>query len=457
MPATPLPVQPPASPTPRLDRTSPWWWWVCLTLGLGGCATAERSAERHTDANRVQAEAMNQQLLLNIVRARGGEAMHFSRIPEIALPLPASTLGSLAIPFGVGTKSANTITGQIGASTASARVVPQDSQEFMQGIQQPVAPTLLGFYLDQGWPKRLVLSLFIEQIVVRNADGQHQFLDGHPASPVRLRFYQWLDALGELRPTVQLKGEPKDSRRFGPALPASAFESLSAVLAMRNAGWSLEPVEGTDRFQAYRPEERRPFLSLERTECLHVLERGFGLGAPLASDADPSGATVAGFNGEQEAQASKGDSRSKLMLTLRSPMAMIYYLGELARHGGMAEALTWEPVVVCPTRDTNAPTAPDAQKLAQRHAQLFPMNLRIGEPDAAREALPRDCSYSPGAAPTPTAAPSYVSVEHRGCRYAVHQQTAHDLTAQAMRLVGEVLQLQYKGLAAPATVRIEVP
>ena len=132
---------------------------------LSGCATVVDIAERHRDANLVQEQVMNQQLLLNIVRASHRQPLHFSRIPYIKLPLISSAPWDLSIPFGVvGAYGRNSAKSSVGGALITVEVSPQDSQEFIQGITTPVKLTQMDFYFQQGWPKQLVLYLTVEEL-----------------------------------------------------------------------------------------------------------------------------------------------------------------------------------------------------------------------------------------------------------------------------------------------------
>ena len=46
-----------------------------------------------------------------------------------------------------------------------------NSQEFMRGITQPVPPSTMLYYLDQGWPQQLVLHMFVRSIEFYDALG----------------------------------------------------------------------------------------------------------------------------------------------------------------------------------------------------------------------------------------------------------------------------------------------
>lgn len=425
--------------------------FLLATAGmLCACSTVEQLADRHTDANQVQAEATNQQLLLNVVRASLREPMHFSRIPEVALPLASTSLAGLTIPFGNGTNKEYTLSGQATASAQTVRVVPQDSQEFTQGLLQPVSAGLLAYHLDQGWPRRLVLTLMVERVIVKTSDGElvldgHTLAAGEDAADARAQaFYRWLDAVARLAPAIE-PGED-EVKAAGPAMAAaSAASQLAGLAALRasgaqlketTSGWQPVATRSTSRLRVRDPACLARLSAALAADQRLVKVKG-ALARPRLGSAAPDSVVL---SMDHTAGTSAAGA---FALILRSPSAMIYHMGELLRSGDQARSAVM-------AFQAHRCDGEDGRPSASQQAQLWPVQATV-------EAIDGGVCSSAGSQPGLRSGTPFVSVAHRGCRYTIWPGHESDRTTQALALVKQVLELQYKGAAAPSAVRLQSP
>src|SRR5262245_28346208 len=177
-------------------------WRSVLAMGvalaallLAGCAIVDKYADRAVDYN-LQAEKTQQtNLLLNIVRASLRRPMQFTGLTSITGTASASgTVGggytnqhqtpSIVDFLGVpnATNIASSAIGRVvtGTGTASGTMsggptftVPVlDTQEFYQGILQPLSPTIIDYYVKQGYQLSLLFNLFVASVEVIATDSR---------------------------------------------------------------------------------------------------------------------------------------------------------------------------------------------------------------------------------------------------------------------------------------------
>jgi hypothetical protein len=156
-------------------------------LALSACAIVDKYSDRAIEFN-LQAEKTQQQnLLLNIVRASLRRPMQFTGLASITgnatasggvaggytnqhqtpffsqfpTPPPANTLTVISrVVTGTGSATGSLSGGQ----TFTVPVL--DTQEFYQGILQPLAPQIIDYYVKQGYQLQILFDLFIASVEV---------------------------------------------------------------------------------------------------------------------------------------------------------------------------------------------------------------------------------------------------------------------------------------------------
>lgn len=453
---------------------------VLLCAGaLSGCANVVDIAERHGDANLVQERVVNQQLLLNVVRASHRQPLHFSRIPYIKLPLLSSAPWELTIPFGVvGAYGRNAAKSSVGGALITVELAPQDGQEFIQGITTPVRLSLMDFYLQLGWPKQLVLYLFVEELRLRASTVECKPLTpggsavevcaesdlvvspevvtrryrNNPGNPTQLQeFAEAVDHITECDLTVE-----SDTPKRGPRLAepwtapvAGLPEAINAgLVGFDGQGLALQlaapsrlklkpPIKvptpacdlAIDKSEDRSASEQSKSISIDLKNLLGALKsRGAIARVPSGmvggvADLKESRSGAAGTAGVGE-QLKKGDKSYAAELVMRSPDSMVYYLGEVLRGPGV--------VTVARNDDPKS------------RATLFTA-----------------CVSSVGVCANTEDAAAWV--DYWGKRYVVPRPIPdasggpNDRSMQVLGLVGQILQLQNKATAPPraTTVRVE--
>ncbi|HEX8620540.1 MAG TPA: hypothetical protein VF718_01075 [Allosphingosinicella sp.] len=144
-----------------LNRRNPLL--LALAVALAGCSHAGSVSRAATDYNRAMADARNEQLLINILRAGAREPLQFSALAEIN--------ASVNRTIGIDTVATNLITGGrdaisptlklAGSTVPSLKIQPLSSKEFTEGILRPITPETLHLFINQGWDTEFLLPLVI--------------------------------------------------------------------------------------------------------------------------------------------------------------------------------------------------------------------------------------------------------------------------------------------------------
>src|SRR6185437_602865 len=193
---------------------------------LAACAFApkETFVKAAYDYNLAVEESQNQMLLLNVVRASKRHPMYFTAISAMRGNITSSAgFGDSSIPVGGGSASAGTIAPNASYSAnPSFDLAVLDSKSFTRGILTPVPVETFQYYWDQGWPKELLLNLFVASI--KEDEGAASY--NSPGAPGYGEFQQRLGKIfcpAEKSPaecSIEFKGENDylDVPDFGRAL-----------------------------------------------------------------------------------------------------------------------------------------------------------------------------------------------------------------------------------------------
>ena len=161
-----------------------------LASVLPGCAFAPQLQRVATDQDQMIANAEDELMLRNIVRARERFPLHFLTIVEVNGDAQLSMSGSVGAGFpedslsrsfgpsgaltgSTAGRGVTAITPNLSAgvtSRPSFRAAVLATEKFQRGIQTPVSPATIAYYIDAGWPDELIMALFIERLDLYDAD-----------------------------------------------------------------------------------------------------------------------------------------------------------------------------------------------------------------------------------------------------------------------------------------------
>lgn len=165
---------------------------IFLALGTSACAFGPQLQRVAVNHNQLVANSNNELVLVNILRARDREPLHFTSVSKlsgdaqlqgtastnVAIKGPTSTvktdaLGRLVDTATLAGTEVTTPSLQLNInSKTSMDVAVWDTQEFYQGITGSVPSSTVAHYLHQGWPSDLLTYALISSVdLVAKQDG----------------------------------------------------------------------------------------------------------------------------------------------------------------------------------------------------------------------------------------------------------------------------------------------
>jgi hypothetical protein len=179
---------------------------LMLGLATSGCAFRSQVTGMAVEYNEFVAEATNRQTVVNILRARSREPLHFTSFSKVlgtarvegtaGLDLVSNGNGGEQLPQGGGfatsrrTLGATNWTPKLGVKINSGtdfEIGINATDDFWKGITTPVAPATIVHLLRQDWPKDLINYLFIQRIefAARITDPEGKIVATLPLSRFR--------------------------------------------------------------------------------------------------------------------------------------------------------------------------------------------------------------------------------------------------------------------------------
>jgi len=174
-----------------------------------GCAFRPQTTHMAVEYNDFVAEATNRQTVLNILRARNREPMHFTSISQVhgsatiegnaALSSTVSGTSTQRAPVTPGDSKLAVSQRSLAATTFTPNfsvkvdtgtdfdIAINATDDFWKGIMTPVSSDMMVYFIREGWPKDMLSYLFIERMdysATVTDDKGHKFSYGHIGSVV---------------------------------------------------------------------------------------------------------------------------------------------------------------------------------------------------------------------------------------------------------------------------------
>jgi hypothetical protein len=299
---------------------------IVATCGLAtGCSFAPVISDHSIRYNLVAAKSSNQVMLLNVLRAKDRRPMHFTALGLMRGSFSLSATGSLAAtigrnptaPFGLGA-------GVSGSSGPSFDVAILNSKKFMSGILTPVRMAQIDYYWQQGWPKEILLHLFVEKIEIKRKDNStYDICYNSPSNSTELEKFQ-----SKLR-QLNLRIASTNPTAYGPAMTKPLPPRVIAKLGeLKDKGLFLKPVvggqyqlfsAGSKVFCETKTEDERLRPSSEFPCDAKAGEKPISL-AETPKDV-PS----------QKRPLTAKSTKDTIVFHIRSPQGILFYLGEIVR------------------------------------------------------------------------------------------------------------------------------
>ena len=314
--------------------------------------------------DKAQEELVNKIALLNVARATMHRPRAFVDISQWQQSVPTSSVQA--------TKSFNTAPGstlelQGQSDTSQVTLSPLDKQEFVRGTTTAISPDILAYYIQQGYPPSMLLHLFVREIRVFNASGD---LDKTYANTPLMagadsyaKFDEIINGLSACyihTDTVNELLNPGDASV--PSIGMPKDPDLGDLTDLIGKGYAMLPdvtqkdqyflVQQKSRFIFDKPADRQRKIWCDGAYAL------MGVDTPYSDDDEKAGASPDDERKKQVADAAKlldpesppateTSKRQEIAewirpfaltrknphfeIVLRSPEAVIYYLGEVSR------------------------------------------------------------------------------------------------------------------------------
>ncbi|MCX5848578.1 MAG: hypothetical protein NTW65_03935 [Deltaproteobacteria bacterium] len=294
---------------------------IIIIFLLSGCAMSQKArlADSSTDYNLVVEKAQNEMLLLNIVRASKRHPMHFTALTQVRGSLEYNfQTGGISIPFGKigdGLNGSYSVAPSISYSTKpSFDLAVLDNEKFMRGIMNPVSVDMFYYYWQQGWPKEMLMLLFVEKI--EPSDKSSEAFDNNPLDKDKIKNFQ--NEVREIIKCYQLELD-ETPELFGPSLSAETAKDMKLLIEAQKNGLIID----RDKVNGYQFKKEKKNYSFKckdanKTDCK---DRG--------SSPKDSASSEIGF--KSSGSSPKDSASSKKVIHLRSPEGILYYLGEIVR------------------------------------------------------------------------------------------------------------------------------
>jgi hypothetical protein len=313
-------------------------------------------------------------LLLNVIRAKDRLPMYLTAISSLSGNANASFTGSLggsythatgdtgqtttggSLPEGVSSVVSGmtkTITRGLTPSVSGTlsrnpnfTLAVLDGEKFTRGFLKPVGQRTFAHFWNQGWPPELLLYLLVQKVVV---EGEPEYWNYPSSSEPKLktlhRFGCWVQSFVAGSP--ELKEGPAYTD-LGPLLETSDVQDVNKLIALTEKGFALKPEGDVWRLsrvsESYVLRQTDPRGDSTDADCPNLLKEAEESSPIVGSekfselvrqdvlasgDAEKARSSLSASDGVVLVMGSDGKPHAALVL--RSPEAVLYYLGELMR------------------------------------------------------------------------------------------------------------------------------
>lgn len=329
-------------------------------FALTGCSSHRQLATQAVDFNLTVEKAQNEMLLLNVLRAKDRLPMYMTGISSlsgnVATSLSTGVGGSYTrskgrVPSVLDTLTRG-VTSSVGASLStnpSFSLAVLDTQEFMKGFLAPIEKSTLTYYWEQGWRPELLLYFLVQrvEIEVKSAKETTQtfVFENYPESekkdpgkdPRKLeRFGCWLHEFLAQKPRIV---EAPVSEEIGPTFPKDSVRDAAKLIQIATAGFSLKDAGANDYQLQRQRTDLRFTLEKPHPDGLAWISNCSGKTEPETLAGGPTRPVsqqayyqfLAGAKTKMGVTQQGAATAPVITLVLRSPEALVYYLGELTR------------------------------------------------------------------------------------------------------------------------------
>ena len=431
---------------------------VILAGLLAGCpmpTTKEDIAKSATEYNLVTEKAGNEMLLLNIVRASKRRPMYFTSFSKLTRNMSFEVgTGSIEVPFDrLAEGSISPAARYTNSPLFDLSVL--DTQEFTNGIMKPVPMSTIEYYWSQGWPEEMLLYLFIRRIDIIDPKNTKDPKDPNYLKPE----ISYINCPGDpnfplFQEQIQVKNwewgiKEAEATSIG-EVDANEASKLKNLIEVQKAGLKLMEAKKNDKAEVKdknRDNEDNNKMKLCLNQKNYVFTReatkDYKIAAPnIIKQKKMTGKEKELFNELLEfhtlytpdSRLDNNDGKSQITIYLRSPEAILYYLGEITRSEIQAKNKDIED-----------------SKIKVPWVNVYHKECKVDEAWLFRTLKTTDKDKTPG-----------VFVDYEGSRYIIpgdpdsYDGCCTDQSMHVLSLVSQLIGLQKKSTEAPKTTTVSV-
>jgi hypothetical protein len=143
----------------------------------------------------------DEQLLISILRARDNAPLHFTELQTLGASIQLTSSLQATDPIGQlhGSTTRASLQGTLGAqNNPTFSLSTLETQSFTLGLMNPVRPTLIQQFLDEGIDRRLILLLFFSSIRYHGSTYLNNTKCETAEADCYLHFFQYLGAVDKI-------------------------------------------------------------------------------------------------------------------------------------------------------------------------------------------------------------------------------------------------------------------
>jgi hypothetical protein len=290
---------------------------IILSQGIiAGCSASKDLVANSIEINKSIETSENKMMLLNIVRAYRHSPKYYSNFSKFSGELSSADANlGVVFPFVRKEVYPKIFQPSVGyRSGVSFDIGILQSQEFLRGYLNPVGARTLKFYFDMGWPKSMLLNMFVSQI---------KYFSWHEDSSGKFRL-----ALNSVLSNEPLKGK-ENFERFNNEINRLVADGLDVVYIQSGkeqniAGGRKKEAEGGQVSDGAAFVRLLPPIGGNTTSYTFANHYTLALYPEIAEDPVSEN--------ENLIYSDKSSRKRKLaILYLRSPSSIMNYLGDVVR------------------------------------------------------------------------------------------------------------------------------
>jgi hypothetical protein len=283
---------------------------------LTSCTVVDQFSDRATIYNVETEKTRTHGLILNIIRSAYRKPLQFIDVPTITGQALATGSVGTVLPLGGPEAGYQINPSAMFSGGPTFNVSALNTKEFYLGILNPLSMQVVAFYTQEGYPPKLLLTLFVNKITISDSGIARTFVNRITPTQDFVKFQKVLDELIDTGLTTK---KVESTQQIGPPLTPSQVATLEGISKLQAQGLDLVKTEDPNGRITYQ-------VVQNQTQYVFCFDASLAQGrTELPDDLVKSHRCDKAYD-----KAGSGNT-DELTLSTRSTEGIIYYLGEVAR------------------------------------------------------------------------------------------------------------------------------